>query len=96
MTPRYVLWLAEQLPQDSALSASMRGGPEFRPWTAQIHLLAALVNLTHAANRQRAGKKSGSPLVKPPTATRRPRVLPVAEIARRQQEAQSRAQTDSQ
>lgn len=79
-----MLWLIGQLPQEAALGASVRGGAEFRPWTPQMHLMAATVNLLHAANRQRAGKKTRDPLVKPPTAQRRPHVLSVAEIARRQ------------
>jgi hypothetical protein len=62
----------------------MRGGGDFRAWTPELHMLAAAVNLLFAANRQRAGKKTKEPLVKPPT-QRRPqaRRLTVAEIAKR-------------
>lgn len=87
VTPRYVLWLVGQLPSDSAVGASARGGSEFRPWTAELYLLAAVVNLLNAANRQRAGKKTRDPLVKPPTKKPKARVLSVAEIARRQKAA---------
>jgi hypothetical protein len=87
LSPRRVLWLVGQLPADSAFAASSRGGAEFRSWTPTLYLLAAVVNLLNAANRQRAGKRSNQPLVKPPTAQRAPRVLTVAEIVRRQQHA---------
>jgi len=86
VTPRYVLWLVGQLPANSAFFASQQGGAEFRSWTPETYLLAAAVNLLHAANRQRAGKKSGSPLVKPPTKKAKPRVLSLAQIAARQRD----------
>jgi hypothetical protein len=95
VTPRYVLWLVGQLPPGSAFGASVRGGPEFRPWTPELHLLAGIANLLNAANRQRAGKRTREPLVKPPTAQRKPRVLPVAEIARRQQQSAAKAHRES-
>lgn len=86
MTPRYVLWLAGQLPPDSALRASLQGGDEFRAWTPEAYLLAAAVNLLNAANRQRAGKRSSKPLVEPPKPKVRPkaRVITLDQIARRQ------------
>jgi hypothetical protein len=84
VTPRYVLWLAGQLPPDSAFIASQRGGPEFRSWTPIMHMLAAIANLLFAANRQRAGKKTREPLVTPPTHKPKPRRVSVAEIAARQ------------
>jgi hypothetical protein len=89
ITPRYVLWLVGQLSQSSAFAASTRGGAEFRPWTSETYLLAAVVNLLNAANRQRAGKRGSQPLVKPPQPVqkRQPLVLTVAEIARRQSAA---------
>jgi hypothetical protein len=65
----------------------VRGGQEFRPWTPETYLLAAGVNLLAAANRQRAGKRGNKPVVTPPQAQRKPRVLTVAELARRQQRA---------
>jgi hypothetical protein len=54
-------------------------------------VLAGIANLLNAANRQRAGKRTREPLIKPPTAQRRPKVLSVAEIARRQQRAAAAA-----
>lgn len=86
VSPRRILWLVGQLPPDSAFSASVRGGPEFRPWTPELHLIGAVVNLLAAANRQRAGKRGGKPVVKPPQVNRpKPaRVLSVAQIAARQ------------
>lgn len=81
-----MLFLVGQLPQSSAFAASVRGGAEFRPWTSELYLLAAIVNLLNAANRQRAGKRGNKPVVEPPKAGRRkPRVVSVAELARRQQ-----------
>jgi len=87
LSPRRVLWLVEHLPPDSAFRASMQGGNEFRGWTQQTYLLAATVNLLNAANRQRAGKKTKGPLVKPPSSANRSKVrrVTVAEIAKRQQ-----------
>jgi hypothetical protein len=89
VTPRYVLWLVGHLPASSAFGASVRGGPEFRPWTPELHLLAGVANLLAAANRQRAGKRGGKPVVQPPTAKkqRATRVLTVAQIAARQKTA---------
>jgi hypothetical protein len=84
LSPRKVLWLAGQLPPESALHASLRGGSEFRAWTPTAHLLAGVVNLLNAANRQRAGKRTRDPLVRPPTARPKARVLNLAEIAKRQ------------
>jgi hypothetical protein len=83
-----VLLLVGQLPQSSAFAASVRGGHEFRPWTSELYVLAAIANLLNAANRQRAGKRSAQPIIKPPSAQRKPRVLTVAEIVRRQQAAE--------
>ena len=84
VTPRYVLWLVGQLSPDSAFRASQQGGAEFRPWTASTYLLAGVVNLLYAANRQRAGKKTRDPLVKGPAAKPKARRVSVAEIAARQ------------
>jgi hypothetical protein len=84
VTPRYVLWLAGQLPPESAFRASQQGGHEFRSWTPTSYLLAGVVNLLNAANRQRAGKKTREPLVKPPTMKPKARTVTVAEIAARQ------------
>ncbi len=76
-----MLWLAGQLPDDSALHASLRGGREFRPWTLANTLRAAVVNQLYAANRQRAGKKPGKALVKPPEPRRaRPRAVPITRL----------------
>ena len=67
-----MLLLVEHLPEDSATHAAYRGGPEFRPWTTQAHLLTAAVNLLAGANYQRAGKR-GRVLVKPPKKKQAPR-----------------------
>ena len=84
MTPRYVLMLVGQLPPEAAFRASMQGGPDFRAWTPTAYLQAATVNLLNAANRQRAGKRSSGPLIKPPTQKPKARVLSIADIAARQ------------
>lgn len=88
-----MLFLVGQLPQSSAFAASARGGPEFRPWTSELYVLAAIANLLQAANRQRAGKRSAKPVVEPPKVnrSRKPRVITVAEIQRRQQQRSANA-----
>lgn len=79
-----MLLLAGQLPPESAFRASQQGGPQFRPWTSTNYLLAGVVNLLNAANRQRAGKKTRTPLISPPKSRPRARRVTVAEIAARQ------------
>lgn len=71
MTARTLLWLVEHLPDDSATFAAMRGGREFRAWTTDTHLFAAMVNMLYAANRQRGGKATRTPIVKPPVPKKR-------------------------
>lgn len=87
MTPRYVLLLVGQLPPESAFRASQQGGAQFRAWTPTLHVLAGVANLLNAANRQRAGKKTREPLIRPPSSTAKPKArrVSVAEIAARQQ-----------
>lgn len=80
LTPRYVLILHGQLPDTSASYAAQRGGPEYRPWTATAHLLATLVNLTYAGNRQRGGKPTKKPLIEPPNPKKKPSKVTVAEL----------------
>ncbi|MCK2242318.1 MULTISPECIES: hypothetical protein [unclassified Crossiella] len=55
LSPRRVLALAEQLPEDSATVASLRGGPEHRGWTGDRYLLAALADAARLGNWQRGG-----------------------------------------
>jgi len=91
-----VLWLVGQLPQSSAFAASLRGGAEFRPWTTEVYVLAAIANLLQAANRQRAGKRSAQPIIKPPKPQQKQqpkRVLTVQEIIRRQQHGKNDSNT---
>lgn len=86
VSPRFVLKLVGQLPDDSAFAASLRGGREFRPWSLQNTLLAANANLLYAANQQRAQKKSIKTLIKPPQPKRKRtagRVMRVADILAR-------------
>lgn len=61
-----MLWLVEHLPEDSAFVASVRGGPVHRPWTSETRLLASLVNLTYAANRQRVQQRTRKFPIEPP------------------------------
>lgn len=77
--------LVGQFGDDSAYVASVRGGHEFRPWTSQMHMLATLVNLTYAGNRQRGGKPTRKPLVEPPKKSRKPKRLTVSELIKMQQ-----------
>lgn len=67
----------------------MQGGGEFRGWDHQTYLLAGVVNLLNAANRQRAGKKA-KPIVKPPTRKTKTRTVTVAEIAAAREARKSR------
>jgi len=66
LTPRYVFWLVEHLPADSATYAAMKGGPEFRPWTIDTYLIAQIVNMLAVANHQRAGKRIRKMPIQPP------------------------------
>jgi len=71
--------LVGQLSDESAFSASVRGGSEFRSWTLQNTLLAASVNLLHGANSQRAGKKS-KPIIAPPKQKPKRAIVRIADI----------------
>lgn len=99
VTPRYVLWLVEQLPESSATVASMRGGPQHRSWTTEAHLQAATVNLLFAANRQRANKPTRKFPVEPPkTGKRKPRrTVTVAQVLanQRRKAAVEKTRTES-
>lgn len=86
VTPRFVLKLVGQLPETSAFAASRRGGHEFRSWTLANTLLAANVNLLHAANQQRAGKKRIKPLVEPPQQAKPKRVVRIADVLNRRRQ----------
>lgn len=90
VTPRWVLWLAEQLPDDSAFIASCRGGKRWRAWNFNNQLLASAVNHLAAANAQRAHKRP-RPVIALPKQQRQQnaRIVSVAEIAARQRRAQS-------
>lgn len=79
-----MLWIVEHLPPQSAFRASLQGGVEFRMWDPQLYLLAAIANLLNAANRQRAGKRTRTPLVKPPSNKSKARRVSVAEVIARQ------------
>lgn len=97
ITPWLVLMLVKQLPEDSATFGAFRGGPEFRAWTQAVYLQAAMTNMLYAANRQRAGKATRSPLIKPPTSkTKAPaRVLDLKQVKARMKarELHERAKT---
>lgn len=90
LTPRWVLWLAEQLPDDSAFVASCRGGRRWRAWNFNNQLLAAAVNQLAAANAQRAHKRP-RPVISLPRLERQrnAKVVSVAEIAARQRKSQA-------
>lgn len=87
VSPRIILLLAEQLPDDAALVAAHQGGPQFRGWTASRYLLAGAFDAMQAANWQRAGGRGRKPR---PVARPRPtpRVVRVAELAARQKGAE--------
>ena len=85
ISPRWVLWLVEQLPDDSAFHASQAGGLEWRRWQFGNVLLAGAVNQLAAANAQRAGKKPRPVVSLPQRQKPRGRVVTVAEIKANQQ-----------
>lgn len=72
--------LAGQMPEQSAFAAAHRGGSEFRPWTSQTYLLAAITNLLYAANRQRGGKPTRKPLVSTPDSKKKARKVTIAQL----------------
>lgn len=87
LTPRYVLWLVEHLPADSATYAAMKGGPEHRAWTIETYLLGHAVNMLAVANHQRAGKRIRKMPIVPPkikvkqaVAKKRGRVMRITDI----------------
>ncbi|WP_431781701.1 hypothetical protein [Streptomyces chumphonensis] len=50
LAPARVLDLVEQTPDDSALAAAFRGGPQHRAWHLHTHLLVALLEaMQHTA-----------------------------------------------
>lgn len=86
LTPTYVLWLVGQLAPESALWASQRGGPQWRPWPIGNQLAAASLNHLAAANAQRAGKRPKPVVTMPRESRPKGRVVTVAEIKARQQQ----------
>lgn len=77
-----MLWLLRWLPEGSAWSASLSGGPAYRTWTAPVLLAAAQVNALNAANWQRAGGKGKKPsFIEPPKP--RPAPTPAGEKPKR-------------
>lgn len=61
LSPRYVLHLLRWLPDDSATAAGMQGGPQFRGWGTETHLLASVLDSLQAANWQRSGGRGSRP-----------------------------------
>lgn len=89
ISPRLILALTEQLPEDSALVAAHNGGPQFRGWTAGRYLLAGVFDALQAANWQRAGNRGTKP--RPVSRPRqKPRVVTVAELAQQHAGAERR------
>ncbi|MCO1575367.1 DUF5361 domain-containing protein [Crossiella sp. SN42] len=72
LSPRRVLALAEQLPEECALVASLRGGMAHRGWTTERYLLAAITDAAQLANWQRAGGRGKRPTPIPRPQARRP------------------------
>lgn len=80
LTPRWVLWLVEWLPDDSALRASIQGGWQFRGWTSSRYLDALTVDLLAGGNWQRGGGKGKRPPPVKRPGQRQRRVLTVAQL----------------
>lgn len=70
LSPRRAWQLAEYLPPDSALSASLGGVLEHRSWTLEARLLAAIFNAIRIADyaniRVSGGKGSRPETINPP------------------------------
>lgn len=81
LTPRYVLWLVEWLPDSSAYYASREGGPHHRGWNVDRHALVTTVEQLAAGNWQRGGGKGHKPKpLQRPTNRKRRRTVTVAEL----------------
>ena len=80
LTPRWLLWLVEWLPHDSALRASIQGGSPFRGWTAGRYLAAGVVDLLAGGNWQRGGGKGKRPQPVQRPGQHRRRVMTVAQL----------------
>ena len=81
LSPRYVLWLVEWLPDSSAYYASRQGGPPHRGWTVDRHAAVSIVELLAAGNYQRGGGKGPKPKpIRRPSAKPTRRVVTVAEL----------------
>lgn len=50
LSPRYVLALIVNMPEDSAFAASKSGGAEYRGWDSAQYTRAALVNAVNTSN----------------------------------------------
>jgi len=79
LAPRRVVDLVEHLPDDSALAASVRGGPAHRAWDVQTHLLAALVDGVHLAAWVTAQANSKQRITRPRPVPRPAAEQPAAE-----------------
>jgi len=80
ISPRYVLWLVEWLPDSSAYFASKQGGPQHRGWNVDRHAAVTTVELLATGNYQRAGGKGPKPKPLKRPSSRRRRVVTVAEL----------------
>jgi hypothetical protein len=87
IAPRLLLALAEELPDESALAAAVRGGPHHRGWTVTAHLMASVIDAVGEAAWVTAQANSKKRVRRPhrfprPTSPRR-RPVTVAALAER-------------
>ncbi|GAU66658.1 hypothetical protein SSP35_03_03060 [Streptomyces sp. NBRC 110611] len=87
VAPSLLLGLVEELPEDSALAAAVRGGPHHRGWTVSAHLLASVIDAVNDAAWITAQANSRKRIRRPrrfprPAADQR-RPATVADLARR-------------
>lgn len=84
-TPALLLALIENLPEDAATVAEMRGGPEFRGWTrgvsVQADLYDAVMLNTQATGRWRKHPPKFKPYPRP--RTRRSRMTKISDLRAR-------------
>lgn len=87
VAPRLLLALVEELPDDSALAAAVRGGPEHRGWTVTAHLLASVIDAVGEAAwvtaQTNARKRIRRPRRFPRPTTQQRQPITVAALAER-------------
>ena len=84
ISPRRLLWLCSQLPEDSATVIALRGGEEWRGWGTAEQLLATLIDAvqwnTYATIAVNSKKPPRKPAPVPRPGDMKRRVMTVSDI----------------